>query len=88
MQRIKRRVRHLFYSRRGFLRHPPPERRLRVIFQRQGKEPRIILSPQFRGDAKAKINSRCNAAGGDAITVLHHTVNDKLRSKLRQEVAY
>ena len=64
------------------------ERRLRVIFQRQGKEPRIILSPQFRGDAKAKINSRCNAAGGDAITVLHHTVNDKLRSKLRQEVAY
>jgi hypothetical protein len=72
MQRIKRRVRHLFYSRRGILRHSPPERLLRVIFQRQGKEPRIILSPQSSGDVKAKINSRCNAAGREAITVLHH----------------
>src|ERR1700733_1317279 len=87
-QRIKRRVRYLFHSRRSFLRRSRPEWRLRVVFQSQRKEPRIILSPQFRGDAKAKINSRRDAAGSDAVSVLHHTVDDKLRPKLRQDVTH
>ena len=88
MQRIKRRVRHFFHGRRGFLRRARPVWWLRVIFQSQRKKPGIVLSPQLRGDAKAKINSRRDAAGGDAVTVLHHTVDDKLRAKLRQDVTH
>ena len=44
MQRIERRVRHLFHSRRGFLRRARPVWWLRVIFQSQRKEPRIVLA--------------------------------------------
>ena len=88
MQRVKRRVRYLLHSGRGFLWRPRPEWRLWVIFQSQRKEPRIVLSPQLRGDAKSKINSRRNAAGGDAVTVLHYTIDDKLCSKLRQDVTH
>src|ERR1700678_926582 len=88
MQRVKRRVRHLFHNRRGILRLTRPEWWLRVIFQGQREEPRIVLAPQFRSDAKAEINSRRDAAGSDAVTVLHHTVDGKLRSKLRQDVTH
>ena len=88
MERIKRRVGDLFYSRRGFLWHTRAEWRLRVIFQRQSKEPRLVLTPQFRSDAKAEINSCRDAAGGNAIAVFNDTVDDKLCSKLRQKVTH
>jgi hypothetical protein len=49
-QRIKCRSRHLFDSRRCLLRSPGTVWRLRVILQRQSKEPRIVLAaiPQRR----------------------------------------
>src|SRR5579863_6613413 len=86
MQWIKRWMRHSFHCRRGFLRRTQPVGWLRIILQGQCQKPRIVLATQFRSDTKAEINPRSNAASGDAVTVLHYTVDDELGSKLRQDV--